>query len=269
VRYELSGEDALPGSDMHLTLYWQAQRPVGEEYTIFVHLRGEDGATISQDDYPPLRNLYPTYYWSEDQTVPDPRVLSIPQGAAHGWYRLEVGLYDSSGGQRLPVVGQSGSQGGDFIVVDYIWVGEESALKPSQQIGANLGNQVRLLGHDGVPRSIEAGQTVPLSLYWEGLTKMAEDYTVFVHLVDGDGGTAAQHDSQPLEGFYPTSFWDTREIVRDEVSVSVGPSVPAGEYELVAGLYLLTTGERLPVLDEDGQAVGDTVSLGVITVAER
>ncbi|HUW96490.1 MAG TPA: glycosyltransferase family 39 protein [Anaerolineae bacterium] len=269
VRYELSSDDALPGSDLHLTLYWQALRAVSEEYTVFVHLRGEDGATISQDDYPPLKNLYPTYYWSEDQVVPDPRVLSVPQGAAHGWYRLEVGLYDSRGGQRLPVVDQSGSQGGDFVVVDYIWVGEDSALKPSHQIGANLGNQVRLLGHDGVPRSTEAGQTVPLSLYWEGLTKMAEDYTVFVHLVDGDGGTAAQHDGQPLQGFYPTSFWDAGEIVRDEVGVSVGPSVPAGEYELVAGLYLPTRGERLPVLDEDGQAVGDTVSLGVITVAER
>jgi hypothetical protein len=72
-----------------------------------------------------------------------------------------------------------------------------------------------------------------------------------------------------LLGFYPTSFWDTGEIVPDEVDVAVGTSVPAGEYELVAGVYLLGTGERLPVLDDNGQTVGDTVSLGEVTVAER
>ncbi len=268
VSYELSGGDVLPGSDLHLTLYWQALRTVSEEYTVFVHLRGEDGATISQDDYPPLKNLYPTYYWSEDQTVPDPRVLAVPRDAVSGWYRLEVGLYESGNGQRLPAVGPGGSQLGDLAIVDYVWLGEQSALQPSYEVGANLGNQVRLLGHDGVPATIEAGQTVSLSLYWEGLMKMAEDYTVFVHLVDSRGATAAQHDAQPLQGFYPTSFWDSGDVVRDEVAVAVGPSVPAGEYEVVVGLYLLSTGERLPVLDEDDQAVGDTVSLGAITVAE-
>jgi hypothetical protein len=269
VRYELSGDDALPGSDLQLTLYWQALRAVSEEYTVFVHLRGEDGSLISQDDYPPLKNLYPTYYWSEDQVVPDPRILPVLRDAVPGWYRLEVGLYDSRDWQPLVVVDEQREVVSDGAVLDYVWIGEGSPPKPSHQIGANLGNQIRLLGHDGVPLSTHAGQTVALSLYWEGLTEMAEDYTVFVHLVDDAGKTAAQHDGQPLKGFYPTSFWDTGEIVRDEVGVTVDPSVPDGEYELVAGLYLLAMGERLPVLDEDGKVVGDMVSLGVIAVAER
>jgi 4-amino-4-deoxy-L-arabinose transferase-like glycosyltransferase len=267
--YELSDDDLLPGSDLQLTLYWQALRAVSQEYTVFVHLRGEDGATISQDDYPPLKNLYPTYYWSEGQTVPDPRVLPVPREVVPGWYRLEVGLYETGSGQRLPVVGPDGSQLGDSVIADYVWIGEPTALQPSHEVGANLGNQVRLLGYDGLPPATEAGQTVSLSLYWEGLTKMTEDYTVFVHLVDSEGKTAAQHDAEPLQGFYPTSFWDAGEIVRDDVGVLVESSVPAGQYEVVVGLYLLSTGERLPVLDEDGEVVGDTVSLGVITVAER
>jgi hypothetical protein len=224
---------------------------------------------MAQDDYPPLKNLYPTYYWSEGQTVPDPRTLSIPGDVAPGWYRLEVGLYRSDDDQRLPVVDSSGSEAGDFFVLDYVSVGEGMAFAPSHRTDGNLGNQVQLLGHDGVPRSTKAGQSIRLTLYWQALTEMADDYSVFVHLVDSGSGVVAQHDGQPLLGFYPTSFWDTGGIVRDEVDVAVGTSVPAGKYELVAGMYLLGTGERLPVLDENGQTVGDTVSLGEVTVAEH
>ena len=265
VRYELSGEDALPGSDVHFTLYWQAQRPVGEEYTIFVHLRGEDGATISQDDYPPLKNLYPTYYWSEDQVVPDPRVLSVPQGAAHGWYRLEVGLYDSQDRQPLAVLDEQGAAVSNTAVLDYVWIGDGmQRLEPQHAAHANLDNKVLLVGHDGVPDSIEAGQELHLALYWQASTRMNENYTVFVHLLDGEGGLLAQHDGQPTRGFYPTSFWDEGEVIRDEHSVPIDSSVPRGEYELVVGMYLWATGDRLPVLDERNRAMGDVVSLGTV-----
>jgi hypothetical protein len=268
VRYELSGTGALPGDDMGLTLYWQALRPLSQEYTVFVHLRGQDGSLVSQDDYPPLKNLYPTYYWSGGQLVPDPRTLSIPGDVGPAWYRLEVGLYGSDGDQRLPVVDASGSEDGDSSILDYVWIGETTGLAPTYRVGANLGNEVQLLGHNGVPRLVEAGQSLRLALYWQALTGMDNDYSVFVHLVDGGERVLAQHDGQPLDGFYPTSFWDVGDTVPDQVNLTVGTSVPAGEYELVAGMYLLDTRERLPVLDESGQTVGDTVSLGEVTVAE-
>jgi hypothetical protein len=47
------------------------------------------------------------------------------------------------------------------------------------------------------------------------------------------------------------------------------PGVPGGEYELVAGMYLLSTGERLTVLDADGQPIGDQVSLARVVLVER
>ena len=267
-RYELSGDELLPGSDLHLTLYWKALQPVNKEYTVFVHLRGSDGSTISQDDYPPLKNLYPTYYWSEGEMVPDPRVLPVPREVVPGWYRLEVGLYGSSDEQRLPVVDDDGSGVGDFVVLDYVWVGEEKAIEPAHLIGANLDGKVQLLGDDGVPASITEGQALHLSLYWQALAEMTEDYTVFVHLVDDEGRAVAQHDGQPLQGFYPTSFWDEGEVIPDEHSVPVDSSLPVGEYELVVGMYLLATGDRLPVLDERSGAMGDVVSLGTMRLIE-
>jgi hypothetical protein len=264
--YELSSDALSPGSDLELTLDWQALVPVAEEYTVFVHLRGPDGSPVCQDDYPPLKNLYPTYYWNEEEVVPDPRVLSIPGGTAPGWYRLDVGLYRSADGTRLPLDQQGGSSPADFYVLDYVWVGEGEAPLPAERLDANLGGQVSLLGHDGVPAAVEAGQDVHLTLYWQALSGMAEDYTVFVHLLDEDGRIVGQYDGQPMQGFYPTSRWDVGDTVRDDLDVTVGASVPRGPLQLVAGMYLPSTGERLPVLDADGQVMEDMVYLGEITV---
>ncbi len=268
VGYELSSDVLAPGSELSLTLYWKAQQPIAEEYTVFVHLQGSDGSPIAQDDFPPLRNLYPTYYWTEDETVPDPRLLTIPGDVAPGWYRLEVGLYRSGDEVRLPVAQEVASSASDVVVLDYVWVGGDEEVAPSEPLAANLGHQVLLLGHDGVPASVEAGQDVFLTLYWQALGAIAEDYTVFVHLSDEGGRTVDQYDSQPTQGFYPTSRWDVGDKVRDEVDLPVESSVPPGRYQVVAGMYLLSTGERLPVLDAQGEVIGDTVHLGEVTVME-
>lgn len=266
VGYELSSDALSPGSDFELTLYWQALVPVAEEYTVFVHLREPDGSLVCQDDYPPLENLYPTYYWKEDEVVSDPRVLSIPAGTAPGWYRLDVGLYRSADGTRLPLDQQGGSSPTDLYVLDYVWVGGQEALLPAERLDANLGGQVSLLGYEGVPASVEAGQDVHLTLYWQALSGMAQDYTVFVHLLDEDGRIVGQYDGQPMQGFYPTSRWDVGDTVRDGLDVTVGSSVRQGPLQLVAGMYLQSTGERLPVLNADGQVIKDMVYLGETTV---
>jgi 4-amino-4-deoxy-L-arabinose transferase-like glycosyltransferase len=264
--YELSSDALSPSSELCLTLYWKALEPVAEEYTVFVHLRGPGGSLVCQDDYPPLENLYPTYYWAEDETVPDPRRLTIPGDVVPGWYRLEVGLYRSGDGVRLAVGQEAGSSEGDFVVLDYVWVGGDEELAAAKPLAANLGDQVLLMGHDGVPRSVEAGQDLHLTLYWQALGGIAEDYTIFVHLRDEGGRTVAQYDGQPAQGFYPTSRWDVGETVRDEIDLAVESGIPPGQYQVVAGMYLLSTRERLPVLDAEGEVIGDTIRLGEVTV---
>jgi len=265
VGYELSNDALDPGSDLSATLYWEAPRPIDQEYTVFVHLRGQSGSVVAQDDSPPLENLYPTNYWAQGETVPDPRVLCIPADVSPGRYRLEVGLYLPQDQQRLSILDESGSSSGsrDAAILDYVRIGEGlEGLVPRYTVGANLGEEIALVGHDGVPDVVEPGQDIYLTLYWQTLTRMEEDYTVFIHLLDEEGQIIAQHDSQPLFGFYPTSFWEKDEVVRDEYDIHVDSSTPSGGYELVVGIYLLSTGDRLPILDEGGQIMGDLIPLG-------
>jgi hypothetical protein len=270
VGYELSNDVLDPGSDLSATLYWKALRPIDQEYSVFVHLRGQSGSVAAQDDSPPLENLFPTNYWAQGETVPDPRILSIPADLSPGRYHLEVGLYLPQDHQRLAILDEGGSSSGDAAILDYVRVDEGlEGLVPRYTMGTNLGEKMALMGHDGVPDVVEPGQDIHLTLYWQALTGIAEDYTVFIHLLDEEGQIIAQHDSQPLLGFYPTSFWEQDEVVRDEYDIHVDSSTAPGEYELVAGMYLLSTGDRLPILDEGSQIMGDLIPLGRVVLTER
>jgi hypothetical protein len=56
----------------------------------------------------------------------------------------------------------------------------------------------------------------------------------------------AQKDQPPAGGQYPTSLWDTGEIIVDEIQLPVS-DVSSGRYTPVVGLYDFSTGQRLPV----------------------
>jgi hypothetical protein len=107
---------------------------------------------------------------------------------------------------------------------------------------------------------------VSLTLYWEARREVGRDYTVFTHLIDSDDQMWAQKDNPPRGGNYPTSFWDQGELIRDDYDLPLPSDTPLGEYVVEIGLYLPSTGERLPVLDYAGQVVDDRVLLDTIAV---
>jgi hypothetical protein len=103
------------------------------------------------------------------------------------------------------------------------------------------------------------GGTVEVRLGWQALQTMVEDYTVFVHLLGPDGQVHGQVDSWPVSGTRATSTWAPGEAVDDRYAVRVDSDAPPGAYAVEIGLYLLSTGERLPVLNAAGEPVADSV----------
>jgi len=76
-------------------------------------------------------------------------------------------------------------------------------------------------------------------------------------------------DSQPLEGDYPTSFWDIGEVIEDEYILAINDDAPAGAYRLEVGMYELTTRQRLPVLNADGEVKDDRILLPLSITVKR
>lgn len=65
-----------------------------------------------------------------------------------------------------------------------------------------------------------------------------------------------------MDGFYPTTGWEAGQIVRDQYDILISPDAPPGEYQIEVGMYLVETGERLPVVNGEGQILADKISLG-------
>jgi len=103
----------------------------------------------------------------------------------------------------------------------------------------------------------DKGGRVRLTLWWEALAPVEEDYTVFTHLLNGEGRLVGGHDSMPANGWRPTSGWRTEQVMRDIHYIPFEAGEDLGEVIIEVGLYDLETGRRLEV--EDGQ---DKVILG-------
>jgi len=108
------------------------------------------------------------------------------------------------------------------------------------------------LGYNLDPLSVPPGKALRLHLFWEALSNIDEDYTVFVHLLGDDGAIISQRDSQPLEGTYPTFLWEKGEVIVDEYLLTVPGDVSPGEHVVEVGMYRLDTIERLTV--KEGKA---------------
>jgi hypothetical protein len=100
-----------------------------------------------------------------------------------------------------------------------------------------------------------------LTLFWEALAPVQDDYTVFVHLVDTEERIRAQGDGVPLEGSRPTSSWQSGEVLADVHLLPMGVDVTPGDYKLLVGLYTPEDGARLPVA-----AGGDSVVVASVSV---
>jgi hypothetical protein len=143
-----------------------------------------------------------------------------------------------------------------FQEVDILLVALPSRWSPNalgieQHVEANLGDKARLLGYN-IEGSLRPGDTLHLTLFWQALSKVDRDYTVFTHLVDGEGRIWGQKDNPPVDGFYPTNWWEEGEIVRDQYNLAASPDAPPGEYWIEVGMYLPETGERLEVHGKEG-----------------
>jgi hypothetical protein len=118
--YSLTCEGNL--SACRVRLFWQATEDLRADYTVFVHLAGEDGRLVGQHDGMPEDGFFPTSAWDPGEVVVDEHQFDIDLGAPAGDYQLRVGLYRLETGERLPVRGSDGQRLGDQILLTTITI---------------------------------------------------------------------------------------------------------------------------------------------------
>jgi hypothetical protein len=131
-----------------------------------------------------------------------------------------------------------------------------SSVVVQNPVEFKFGDEIELRGYV----LTREGENLRVQLFWCALKTPREDYTVFAHLVDAQGKLVAQQDNEPQRGAYPTSFWDTGEMVGDEYVLPT----PRGEEHLEVGLYRARAGTRLSASgagDARTRAVNDYVRI--------
>ena len=140
-------------------------------------------------------------------------------------------------------------------------------LTPSSWLSAmtpqpvTLAEGVQLLGFrmadgaDGQHLVLSPGDTLHLSLYWQADGRTDTAYTVFTHLAAPDGQVYGQWDNPPVRGTYPTTEWQPGDRIVDQYEIPIDAAAPAGDYQLLVGMYDPVCGARLPVLA--GHTTGD------------
>ena len=117
--------------------------------------------------------------------------------------------------------------------------------------------------------TVEPGNELNLSLYWQVDTPAEEPYTVFVHLIAEDGFNRTGHDNQPVWGTYPTTQWSPGDTVTDKYTLIIPDGTPPGDHRLRVGWYHSDTLERVPVGGNAGQPEADHIVLDIIVRVEQ
>ena len=231
-----------PGDRYTISSWWMASGPPRKDYALQIALRNAESnwstaaGLLGGADLPSSQWLAGEVYQSQTELVVDPAAVS-------GEYELVLELLSGgsvAGEHTVGVVQISG------VKRSY----DEPAV--GTRVDASLGEAISLFGYDLPGANVASGGTLPLTLYWRAEQRMDTSYTVFTHLIGGDGQVWGQQDNAPVAGTYPTTAWLPGEVIVDEYALRLKPDAPPGTYTLAVGLYDPETGIRLPISDSWG-----------------
>jgi hypothetical protein len=140
------------------------------------------------------------------------------------------------------------------------------AVPPVQtEFASTFGEQIELLGYDAV----QSRPQLSVKFVWRAIGNIGQDYKFFVHLFERDDPTRilVQADGMPLNWQYPTSLWVDKEIVVDQVNLSLD-KLSSGTYNLAIGWYDANSPAmtRLDAYDSQAQAWKDARVILPLTV---
>lgn len=234
------------GKALPLTLYFSTDAPIPDDYTLFLHVADSTDRLLYQFDGVPADGRHPSRQWIPGQVFTDTHSIVVDEIAQDGLATLSVGFYPiADPSRRLPVYDGNGQEVGDRLVVAKLRLHSKVETPPMPPVDpvASWRNGITL---DTAQLAFnDEGQPTGVTVTWQPLATLQQDYTVFAQVLDANDHLLAQVDSQPQEGTYPTSTWRFGDIITDTLTWS-------GDLEkwdrVIVGLYG-SDGVRLPLVN--------------------
>jgi 4-amino-4-deoxy-L-arabinose transferase-like glycosyltransferase len=212
-----------------------AQIPV-RDFTPILQLEGDQGMALFRVH----QVLTGTDDWRVGEVVLDRVEVEVPIGTPPGDYPLRVAWVERSTNQYESYLNENGTQGGIWAEVGRLTVNrppqfpDASALAIDQRHEVDVAPGVRLLGWDNPPHSLRPGETVSVTLFWQGMAveggRAAPELRAVLRNADGE--ETALWTGTPTGGEYPTEAWADGELVTDHLRWSVPREQPGGTYAI-------------------------------------
>ena len=277
--YSIGDQNLQPGTVTFVSLFWQPLTPPREDYEVFVQFWTDDETSIGGAHDFPFGGMYRTRIWQPDEVVVTHHWIVVPDDLAVGRYTLVAGLYRLLYNERLPVAGRSAdpqqriARAADLRYPPPTPIISGQPPEPAIRFGDTFSLdslKISINGHAQVGQTWQASpsDTIDLDLFWDTLKRPEQDYSVFLHLsAQDDLPPLAQGDSTMGGGSWPTGAWRPGDITQDHLSLTLPDDLPAGTYDVLAGVYFWQTGERLPAYEGQSETAADRIRLGQIIVA--
>ena len=246
-------KDLSPGNEASLSLYWRALSEETPPLQVECHLLRPDEEPLAKAKWDLPACNEPGRIYRQEVTLPPMTDIDTPTYA-----QVKLILRRSDNGQQLAAFDKEQ----DYLEREAIFgrirvIDPQTDRAPLREPVATFGRLAGLLDYS-TPSSLVPGQACQVRLVWQARSYTMIDYSVFIHLLDGEGNIVAQGDSQPRGGSFPTSLWQPGDIVVDSHQLDVPLDIdPQGRYEILVGLYRLDDMTRLPVTDARGQPVAN------------
>lgn len=245
--YTLHTQEADPGGEVEVTLYWHPLRPLERTHRPRVQIVNRSGTAawgVSERDFVGYNALPHT----PQQFISETHTLRLFDDAPPYVGLLRVALVASDGTlERL-------ADGSEFITLSTPVRIRGSQLEARHTLDYTIAERLTLTcasitRTDGVLR---------VSLYWRINAPFdRDDLTVFVHGLDAAGNAVSQGDAPPFGGNYLPSEWLPGQSLIDQYTL-----YDASEITQVAiGIY--TPEERLPIIQGETPVPDNRILLPV------
>jgi 4-amino-4-deoxy-L-arabinose transferase-like glycosyltransferase len=221
VGYQVKTDRVKTGEPIEVVTYWRKNAADAASPSGVIALLSPDGQIVGRSEMLLGGDAYPGEAWQSGEIVATRfRVPTQTDRPTVATVQLKV------------------SEVSTAIELSRVAVWADRACDTDRVVDVTFGGSIKLIGY-----RIEEGAAPRVVLCWQALKPTPIDYTVFVH-VPGDDGVISG-DGQPVGGNYPTSVWQTGQVIEDVHLLPVDSELKIPHASI--GLYSLDTGARLPV----------------------
>jgi len=238
------------GGSLDLKVLLGTREAPRQDWVARVALVDSAGHEAQREDFVPFED-WPTSGWGDSTVVRGRWTLQVDPYISGGTYTVTLSLANPATGEPMGEPAELGRL--DVQAMERVF----KVPIVEMESEAVFGKELRLLGYNLHQKDAQ----MTITLHWKALKRMDVAYKFFVHLVDPESGQlAAQADAMPYGWTYPTFWWETDEVISDEIVLPL-TDVPAGVYRLYIGVYS-ADGGRLPVsLGGDRYELDDEITI--------